>query len=153
MLTAFVSGGLGKAKDKRLSTAVAMSARFPFVTSAGQLRFENENRNIITGRVVDGGYFDNSGLETINHQLPYLHAKRLKPRVIYLRSSPWYSQRYDLAGNPILGSPQDQLWETKLSAWQELLGIIWRGALPNLSRPSTWRGLGTWRLRASNCSD
>ncbi len=50
---------LGADTDMRLSTAVALSARFPLLTPAGWL--EKEGKKI---RLVDGGYFENSGVAT-----------------------------------------------------------------------------------------
>src|SRR5262249_54727739 len=53
-----------KARDLRLSTAAAISARFPWVTPAATVadsRFPNTSKV----RLVDGGYVDNSGVETI----------------------------------------------------------------------------------------
>ena len=44
-------------KTLPLSTAVHMSARFTYVSPAGTIRTEEEGRK----RVVDGGYFENSG--------------------------------------------------------------------------------------------
>lgn len=46
--------------DIRLSTAVILSARFPYVTPAG---FYIDRHNV-KRRVVDGGYYDNTGIET-----------------------------------------------------------------------------------------
>ena len=54
--------GLEKGKDVRLSTAVVMSARFPIVSPAGTLR---NRADAVVERVVDGGYFDNTGLEAL----------------------------------------------------------------------------------------
>ncbi len=48
-----------------LSTAVGLSARFPWMTPAGSLTSECGNLGVpIKTRIVDGGYFDNSGVET-----------------------------------------------------------------------------------------
>ena len=46
-------------KDVKLSDAASMSARFPWILPAATIR---RNGKII--RLVDGGYFDNSGVET-----------------------------------------------------------------------------------------
>src|SRR5262249_49325579 len=46
--------------DLKLSTAVSMSARFPFVSPAGTIAFEGT----VADRIVDGGYFENSGAQT-----------------------------------------------------------------------------------------
>src|SRR5207249_2563444 len=51
-------------RDLRLSTAAVLGARFPWVTPAATVedhRFPNTDRV----KLVDGGYVDNSGVETI----------------------------------------------------------------------------------------
>jgi hypothetical protein len=49
--------------DLALSTAVGLSARFPFITPAAWYEvYESDYR--VKRRLVDGGYFDNSGIET-----------------------------------------------------------------------------------------
>lgn len=51
-------------EDVRLSTAVMLSARFPFVVPSGRLPGCNEasaNEDVASMNVVDGGYFDTSG--------------------------------------------------------------------------------------------
>jgi hypothetical protein len=78
--------------DMRLSTAVHNSARFPFVSPAGHLdRRDGEE----LGRVVDGGYFENSGLVTLREVLALLRersaspgAPALRPVVLYLCNDP-----------------------------------------------------------------
>ncbi|MBS1511179.1 MAG: patatin-like phospholipase family protein [Bacteroidetes bacterium] len=51
---------LDKGKDMKLSTAVVMGARFPYLSPAG--RIDNSY-------YVDGGYFDNSGAGIVNEML------------------------------------------------------------------------------------
>ena len=53
---------LRDAPDLRLSTAALLSARFPIISPAGVLR--NDADASFGDRVVDGGYFENSGLST-----------------------------------------------------------------------------------------
>ena len=48
--------------DIRLSTAAVLSARFPIISPAGNLRAEGDGK--IGDRIVDGGYFENAGLTT-----------------------------------------------------------------------------------------
>ncbi len=53
----------------RLSTSVLMSARFPYITPAGRIYknpddFFRDYKYKIWGHVVDGGYFENSGVAT-----------------------------------------------------------------------------------------
>jgi hypothetical protein len=50
--------------DLRLSTAIGVSARFPWVTPAASFTAFDGKRGDIELRLVDGGYVDNSGVET-----------------------------------------------------------------------------------------
>lgn len=102
--------GLEKAGDLRLSTAAVLSARFPVISPAGWLRYVNNDKevydkhsNTVTSHVVDGGYFDNSGLETIAVLLPALQAKGLKPLVIHLANEPRFYKANIRAGRPFSG--------------------------------------------------
>ncbi len=47
--------------DLKLSTVAGLSARFPFVTPAGWYQRSSDGSKL---RLVDGGYFDNSGIPT-----------------------------------------------------------------------------------------
>ncbi len=51
-------------RDVRLSTAAVVSARFPWVTPAGWFREQAKGAGQPKYRLVDGGYFDNSGITT-----------------------------------------------------------------------------------------
>ena len=54
-------------REISLSTAVGLSARFPWLTPAGSLTTDCSAASFgeqIKTRLVDGGYFDNSGIET-----------------------------------------------------------------------------------------
>jgi hypothetical protein len=75
-----------------LSTAAHMSARFTYVSPAGTLRKDGRLR----GRVVDGGYFENSGatgtLEILK-LLPSMEAEdprwaKVEPYVIHISNEP-----------------------------------------------------------------
>ena len=75
--------------DLPLHTAMHNSARFTYVSPAGRLRPYGQDR----GRVVDGGYFENSGAVTLLNLLRALSALPLSapsPRfiVIYVCNSP-----------------------------------------------------------------
>jgi hypothetical protein len=77
-------------RDTRLSTAVLMSARFAFVSPAGLL---SDSRNRPWGHIVDGGYFDNSGAETVHDILTALADKladttRYRIAVIVISNEP-----------------------------------------------------------------
>ncbi|HET8797724.1 MAG TPA: hypothetical protein VFO89_08555 [Thermoanaerobaculia bacterium] len=84
--------------DVRVSTAVANSTRFTYVSPAGTLlRAKSGNGNSILEcepgarceHVVDGGYFENSGSATISDVLRVLgrskYADRIQPHVIFIR--------------------------------------------------------------------
>ena len=73
-------------KDLRLSTAVHNSARFTYVSPAGRLtRAAAEG-----GHLVDGGYFENSGLTTLREIFEFLKtAGTLDMYVLYLCNDPF----------------------------------------------------------------
>ncbi|HYD74171.1 MAG TPA: patatin-like phospholipase family protein [Candidatus Binatia bacterium] len=80
--------------DFRLSTIAASSARFPLVSPVGSVR-----TNDSTFRFVDGGYFDNSGAETLIGVVEHLQRTARErgqrmPRiaVLHIDSNP-YQQR------------------------------------------------------------
>ncbi|MGA7979819.1 MAG: hypothetical protein WCA32_06275 [Chromatiaceae bacterium] len=70
----------------RLSASAGMSARFTYVSPAGSLRRSNGT----TMRVVDGGYFENSGAVTAMDLLTALDAGRpnLFPILVLIRNDP-----------------------------------------------------------------
>jgi hypothetical protein len=77
--------------DLSLATAVHNSARFPYVSPAGHLdRHDGQE----LGRVVDGGYFENSGLVTLKEiydavmQWNETSAAKIAPTVVYLCNDP-----------------------------------------------------------------
>lgn len=80
--------------DFRLSTIAASSARFPLISPAGTVRTGDA-----TFRFVDGGYFDNSGAETLIGVIDHLQREARErgqptPRiaVLHIDSNP-YQQR------------------------------------------------------------
>lgn len=62
-------------QDMRLSTAVILGARFPYVSPAGRIG---------NNYFVDGGYFDNSGAGAVHEMIIQLHQ--------WSHDSSWYSQ-------------------------------------------------------------
>ena len=76
--------------DVRLSTAALTSARFPLISPAGTIRMKASAKDdglIFGDHVVDGGYFENSGLTTaldIIAKLP----KDLKPILVSISNDP-----------------------------------------------------------------
>lgn len=83
-------------REIRISTAVLNSARFPYVTPAGTLRRAGDDK--LFGHVVDGGYFENNGAETVAELIDGVVAvlrargREIRPIVIQITSDP------DLAG-------------------------------------------------------
>lgn len=80
--------------DFRLSTIAASSARFPLISPVGSVR-----ANEATYRFVDGGYFDNSGAETLlgvvehlQHQARERRVRLPRIAVLHIDSNP-YQQR------------------------------------------------------------
>ena len=76
--------------EMRLSTALHNGARFPYVNPAGTIRNHNQWLGRIRGRVVDGGYFDNSGAASLKEVYDKLVLENLKYRVhvIWISNSP-----------------------------------------------------------------
>ncbi len=76
--------------DVRLSTAAGASSRSPFVSPHGNIR---DRRAQIADSVVDGGYFDNSGVVTALEIAQGLKSVdvRLKPFILQVSSEPdWF---------------------------------------------------------------
>ena len=81
--------------DIRLSTAASISARSPFVSPHANVR---DRRAQITDSVVDGGYFDNSGVVTALNTARALKAldPRLLPFLVQVSSDPdWFEASND----------------------------------------------------------
>jgi hypothetical protein len=92
-----------QAADLRLSTAAVLSARFPAISPSAAFRYTSSFRDSITQHAVDGGYFDNSGLETISQIIPELEKRRLRPAIIHLVNAPWSRNDNMRAGRPFAG--------------------------------------------------
>lgn len=76
--------------DMTLASAAHNSARFPYVSPPGRVQ---RNDSAEFGHVVDGGYFENSGLATLREVLDVLKTRTagggsLRPIVIYLCNDP-----------------------------------------------------------------
>jgi hypothetical protein len=80
--------------DLWLKTAVHCSARFTYISPAGTMRQRRNTagKRAVRGHVVDGGYFESSGVETALQLYGTIvrHRKDLAPllHVLYLRNSP-----------------------------------------------------------------
>jgi hypothetical protein len=91
--------------DVRLSTAAGASSRSPFVSPHANIR---DREAQIVDSVVDGGYFDNSGVVTAMEIANGLKAAdpRLKPFVLQVSSEPDWFKNSKSCG--IDGAPDDR---------------------------------------------
>lgn len=83
-------------KDMPVKTAASMCSRFPFITNGGLIQKISSNKAISSAHITDGGYFDNTGIETLIQLLNTLkpiikgYEKRgliIKPYVFFLQNS------------------------------------------------------------------
>ncbi|ESX24163.1 hypothetical protein [Mesorhizobium sp. LSJC264A00] len=73
------------APDVRIATAIVASARFPLMTPSGVLR--NADGRVVT-RLVDGGYYDNDGLNALRGIITELQIEGITPIVLHISNSP-----------------------------------------------------------------
>lgn len=73
--------------DIPLSTAISLSARFPFVSPHGNVRNQNVR---VTDHLVDGGYFDNSGAVTALELARSIKRvdRNLRPYIVQISNEP-----------------------------------------------------------------
>lgn len=96
---------LPKKKDIRVSTAMVMGARFPYMSPGGKLG---------DSYFVDGGYFDNSGAGVVHEMLLglqeiasdtssllYKYKNKIHPYVIHLANSPYSSPSANKSIHPL----------------------------------------------------
>lgn len=72
-------------RDIRISTAIVTSARFPIISSQGNIRSRG---GALVGQLVDGGYFDNSGLVSIFNIVDALDCYGIDSTVISIGNDP-----------------------------------------------------------------
>jgi hypothetical protein len=75
----------GSGPDVRLSTAALVSARFPIISPAGTIRMKDASHG---DSVVDGGYFENSGLTSALDIAESLHTFGITPIVLSIANDP-----------------------------------------------------------------
>lgn len=87
--------------DVPLSTAVSLSARFPFVSPHGNVR--NQNVRVVDN-AVDGGYFDNSGAVTALELLQSIRRvdNSLRPFVVQISNEPEFFGTCSMLRDPVL---------------------------------------------------
>ena len=81
---------IANSPDIRLSTAAVLGARFPIISSPANIRmlkYEKGGDSVVM-QVVDGGYFDNSGLVTLRFLAKELIAQGLNPVILRLSNDP-----------------------------------------------------------------
>lgn len=131
-------------RDVKLSTAVGVSARFPWITPAASITsaraWGKEKR-----RLVDGGYFENSGVETAHDIIAMLGQFERKPDPAKETGRPWIKLHMVLIGG------YTQIWGQQYNRMQHGLGEIVspiKGLLSTRER----RGYLAWyRYTTSRC--
>jgi len=137
--------------DLRVSTAVHNSARFTYVSPAGRV---DGPGGIEYGHVVDGGYFENSGLETLGELHDAVRSKTasgpaLRPVVLYLCNDPIPCAR-ELAGDTLLKTAGAIAGEWLAPARAILQA---RGARGSLARAELRNMAGLEFLQLNVCDD
>jgi len=69
----FPSAAVYSEQDIRQIDAATTSARFPWITPAAHLQFEGQPKKNNENILVDGGYFENSGVETVVDMMDHLN--------------------------------------------------------------------------------
>jgi hypothetical protein len=75
------------ATNVRLSTAALVGARFPIISPAGEIRMLGDS-GLHGDGVVDGGYFENSGLTTALDIAAAVHSFGLYPIILSIANDP-----------------------------------------------------------------
>ncbi|GJD48969.1 hypothetical protein OPKNFCMD_1695 [Methylobacterium crusticola] len=136
---------LRDAPDLRLSTAALTSARFPVISPAGTFGVRGDWAQ--GDRVVDGGYFENSGMTTALDVAKALHEKGVVPLILWVLNEPKLARRegpvpprpvvtpfvgaaqaaafLDRAG-ALLTAPIEALWNTRQGHGAESADLVVR---------------------------
>jgi hypothetical protein len=131
-------------RDVKLSTAVGVSARFPWITPAATITSQR-NWGTQKRRLVDGGYFENSGVETAHDIIAMLAQFERRPDPEKETGRPWIKLNIILIGG------YTQIWGQHYNRMQHGLGEIFspiKGLLSTRER----RGYLAWyRYTTSRC--
>ena len=112
--------------DIRLSTAASISSRSPFITPHADIR---DRRSKLTDSVVDGGFFDNSGIITALDVARGVKAidARIMPFVLQISNEPaWFEASKNCAAEgafPARPQIPDEAIFRPLSALTDLLTV------------------------------
>lgn len=107
-------------KDIPLKTCASLSSRFPYITPSGEF---SSYDNSITASVVDGGYLENTGIQSCLEIISYLQThmdevleericKRIKFAIIFIKNSN-YNESKNISNSSQLTTPSNAL----LSSW------------------------------------
>ena len=89
---------LRDAPDLRLSTAALTSARFPVISPAGAITAKGSR--VFGDRIVDGGFFENSGVSTALDIARALESRHVEPLILWVLNEPQRS------GAPVFVPPR-----------------------------------------------
>ncbi len=89
---------LRDAPDLRLSTAALTSARFPVISPAGAIYAKGSR--VFGDRLVDGGFFENSGVSTALDIAKALESRHVVPLILWVLNEPQRS------GTPVFVPPR-----------------------------------------------
>ncbi|MGC9527086.1 MAG: hypothetical protein ACP5D7_16265 [Limnospira sp.] len=113
--------------DLRLSTAVGLSARFPYITPVGWYRAGDDRSRL---HLADGGYFDNSGISTaldIGRLLQQIDGQDNRFKIIYIAlvnapKNRSVNERSDLVFNEIF-SPIRALFRAREARGRNIVNL------------------------------
>lgn len=137
--------------DLSLSAAVHNSARFTFASPAGRIVRDDGSE---AGRLVDGGYFENSGLVTLGEVYAAIRARYPQHgvMVLYLCNDPTSCRSRDVTSAP------DSLVTAQSTAVNELLSparalVHTRDARASLARTQLVRALDAMFVQLDVCAN
>jgi hypothetical protein len=108
------------ALDIRLSTAAALSARFPIISPGGVLRVPTHD--CYGDRVVDGGYFENSGLTTALDIAEALKRERVTSIILWVQNDPIIDRPNTVTPRRRAATPEVELIDEGILT--EALGLL-----------------------------
>ena len=108
------------APDIRLSTAAALSARFPIISPGGVLRVPTHD--CYGDRVVDGGYFENSGLTTALDIAEALKGEGVTPIILWVQNDPIIDRPNTVTPRRPAATPEVELIDEGILT--EALGLL-----------------------------
>jgi predicted acylesterase/phospholipase RssA len=122
--------------DVRLSTAAHNSARFPLLSPPGEIR---NAKGELVDRIVDGGYFENLGVQTATEIAEGITAvdADLKPFVLVITNDP--TLRYELKEQARIGASHNDAMQARPVATSSLMMSLLTDVAAPLSAVSNTR--------------